>query len=68
MLGFCATYERDYHDREQRDRKRALAWEFLSDIYQATEAGNLIAQTDLMLQLALLTDAHWYLEREEVAI
>ena len=68
MLGFCATYERDCHEREQRDRKRALAWEFLSDIYQATEAGNLIAQTDLMVQLALVTEANWYLEREGASV
>ena len=71
-LGFCATFERDYREQLARrltsQHKRAVAWELLDDIYRANNAGNQLGRCDLMLQLALLTDAQWYLEREEVAV
>ena len=71
-VGLCDTVERIHQARmtEQRASRQThvLAWAFLEDIYRANEAGNMAARADLMLQLALMTNAHWYLEREGVGV
>ena len=66
-MGFCEDYSRSakqsviaQRERQKHARNSEIAWMLLADIYQANAAGNSGAVHDLMIQLALITEARWY--------
>ena len=70
-MSFCGDYEKNCQRVQQKHQdiaiRRTLAWSILESIYKANALGEIEVVSDLMLQLAVLTEAAWYPHAHGVA-